>query len=231
MKITGSNTPFHSSHNWSQSQMAPWLVIPWFVCWADLLSLLKADLSSLTKYLCYSHCVNKQLETLFATPFTSIGIHERINKNQTDLRPWPINMLSRPFIRVGCTLQPLQNEQKHLQKNPWHQTLWHRQYCSEFSTYHASPPILEVAYFNCCKGKVADDIPASRGRHAVLQRALQKTTVSVPFKKAHKIAVDISMIKGPYSHKYSIWCRIVCGCRKPTPKPTSHLKATWLTVR
>lgn len=136
-------------------------------------------------------------------PFTNIGIHERINKNQTDLHPWPINMLSRPFIRDGCTLQPLQNEKKHLQKNPWHQTLWHRQYCSGFSPYHASPPLLEVAYFNCCNGKVANDIPASRGRQAVLQRALQKTTASVPFKEARKIAADIS----------------VCGCRKPTPSP------------
>lgn len=40
------------------------------------------------------------------------------------------------------------------------------------------------------------DIPAPWGRHAVLQRALQKTPASVPFKEVHKIAADISVLEG-----------------------------------
>lgn len=129
-------------------------------------------LSYCSKYLCYSS--NKQLETLTATPFTNTGIHERINKKQADLSPWPVNTLSRPFIRDAGAPQSLLNEKRHLQENPWRLTLWHKQYCSVSSTYHAAPPILEVTCFSCWSGEVVGDIPAPWGRHATLQRVLQK---------------------------------------------------------
>lgn len=48
------------------------------------------------------------------------------------------------------------------------------------------------------------EIPAPWDRRIVLQRALQKTPACVPFKEVQKIAADISVIKGPPSHKYSI---------------------------